>query len=262
MLELRWPIKVRSRIWDIGNKEIIWERINEGLGGSYSNSLLDLLLTHTIFLHNLLPLRQEVTILLYSSIMDAPHQPASSSSDRDEPLTPEENPKELPLEQDLAPQQPSIQDSGTTRSGRIRRWSEPQDDFVPMSPMFKLFHRRHLSMPVTHRSRADPRSTSVYKWLDAIAEAGGVQPLEGVPFHSPSHSKLSSLKAPVTVENWEHAVEEEVAASPTDVVDPDTINLGISKSGNTVTSDDFFDGFIIIEDTEVKDAPGKMDMNL
>jgi hypothetical protein len=160
--------------------------------------------------------------------MDASHQPASSSSDRDEPLTPEGNPNESPIQKHLTPQQPSVQDSGMSSSGRIRRWSEPHDGFIPLTPMFKPSHRRYLSMPVTPRSRSDPRSASVYKWLDAIADAGGVEPLDNVPFHSPSYPKPSSLQTPVPVENWEDMSEEEAAGSPTDDVDPDTVNLGMS----------------------------------
>ena len=194
--------------------------------------------------------------------MEVSRHPSSSSSDRDEPLTPEANPDESTVHQDLRPQKDSTRGSKIGSSGRIRRWSEPQDGFVSLSPLFKPAHCRHISLPISIRGRTDPKYTAVYEWLDAIEKAGGAQALNIIPFRPPPDVKLPSSRSRAQVsqtpridtERWENAIEEEEEETPTDVVDPQAI-LGISTSSNTAMSRDLVHIFVSVGEVTDENRP-------
>lgn len=149
------------------------------------------------------------------------------------------------LQENLTPQPPSEDDSSSSFSPfrPARRRSVPHRGFSPTTAVFTSSHRRHTSAPITTMNLLDPRFIAVYKWLDDIEKAGGVQPLDNLPFQPPfdvKHPKLkpsSPVPQPkVDIVHWEDAIEEEEAETPTDIVDSQMINLGITMSGDTAMS--------------------------
>lgn len=198
-----------------------------------------------LFPHNLLKQEPELSFGILSSTMAALQKPITS------PLCTVAG-AIVGWDQDAAQEHPTPRppsenesDSSHSPSKRARRRSAPYRGFSPATTQFTPSHRRHESMPNTTLKRSDPRSATVYKWLDDIEQAGGVQPLDNLPFQPPydiKHPSDSIKPHPspqirVDVTHWETVVEEEEPETPTEIMDSQVLNLGITVSGDTPMAD-------------------------